>query len=71
MNNLIRRVIKYTTNYTNGIYCLQSSMIPFVTKKFNLGGTIKTCIIIYLFSYLVSFIGMKIFGQSKLKYLFI
>lgn len=79
-NIFIKRIIKQITNYTNGIYCLQSTMIPFVRTKFYLEGKLKTSftiilnaiyIIIYLFSYFVSFIGTKIFGKNKLKYLFI
>jgi hypothetical protein len=67
----IQIIIKQVTSYTNGIYCLQSKMIRFVKIKFHLVGTFKSCIIIYLLSYFFSFIGMKILGKTKLKYLFI
>ena len=67
----IQIIIKQVTSYTNGIYCLQSKMIRFVKIKFHSVGTFKSCIIIYLLSYFFSFIGMKILGKTKLKYLFI
>lgn len=67
----IKTIIKQITSYTNGIYCMQSKMIPFVKKTFNLEGTLKSCIITYLLSYFISFVGVKIFIKSKLKYLFL
>lgn len=69
--SVIQKIIKQITSYTNGIYCLQSKMISFIRANFGLKGTFKSCIIIYLFSYLVSFIGMKICSKNKFKYLFI
>ena len=70
-HNFIQKLIKQMTSFTNGIYCLQSRMIPFVKSRFYLVGTFKGAIIIYLVSYLFSFIGAMICGKTKLKYLFI
>ena len=71
-NSWIRTAVKQITSYTNGIYCLHLPMIEFfVRNRFHLNGIFKFCIIIYLFSYFFSFIGMRIFGKTKLKYLFI
>ena len=69
--SFLKIIIKQITSYTNGIYCLQSKIIPFIKTKFHLYGTIKSCFIIYSFSYFFSFVGIKIFGKTKLKYLFI
>ena len=71
INICVKRIIKTITNFTNGIYCLQSKMIPLCRRKFGLIGNFKSCIIIYLISYFISFIGIMIFGKTKLKYLFI
>lgn len=71
INSHIQKLIKRVTSFTNGIYCLQSKMISFVKTKLHLKGTFKGCIIIYLFSYFFSFIGIKILGKTKLKYLFL
>lgn len=67
----IERIIKQLTNYTNGIYCLQSEIIIFLTRKMKLIRDLKSMIIMYLLSYFISFIGTIIFGKNKLKYLFI
>ena len=69
--SLIQKIIKQITSYTNGIYCMQSKTISFIRANFGLKGNFKSCIIIYLFSYLVSFVGMKICSKNKFKYLFI
>lgn len=71
INLNIKKILIYITSYTNGIYCLHIQINIIKRKKFCLNGTFKNCIIIYLLSYFVSFIGMKIFGNIKLKYLFI
>lgn len=68
---LFYRIIKQMTNYTNGIFCLQSEMIPLINRKYSLKGTLKGVSIIYLLSYFISFVGHLIFGKTSLKYLFI
>ena len=68
-NNIIIKI----TNYTGGIYFTHyligngfiCSSIIFVKKK-----TIIGCLIIYLMSYIVSCIGFKLLGNTKLKHLF-
>ena len=64
---LTQNLIKQITNFTNGIYCLHIRFIIIL----GLPGTMKSCVIIYLISYLISFIGLKLLGKTKLKYLFI
>lgn len=71
INSCLKKIIKHITSYTNGIYCMQRDMIPFVRRNFHLIGTLKSCIIIYLLSYFISFLGNKILGKTRLKYLFI
>ena len=68
---LFQKIIKQITSYTNGIYCLHARMINLVKVYIHHKRDFKFCIIIYLLSYLISFIGIKIFGRYKLKYLFI
>ena len=67
------RFIKQFTSYTQGIYCLHSIVNAYLKLLFNLfrEGKFLGCIIIYLISYILSFIGIKIFGRTKLKYLFV
>ena len=46
INYIIKLIIVKITNYTNGIYCLQSKMIGIVNNKFNLHGNFRSVIII-------------------------
>ena len=67
-------IIMEMTNYTGGVYFTHylvgtgyiCSSINLVKKR-----TILGCIIIYLLSYGLSFIGIKFLGNTKLKHLFI
>ena len=65
-------IFRHITNYTGGIYYLHIIVtnifikkISFISNKTFLGG-----FIIYIISYFICFIGMKIFGNTKLKNLF-
>lgn len=65
-------IIKHFTNYTGGIYYLHiivmnifRNIIPFIYKGTLLGG-----FSIYIISYFICFIGMRIFGKTKIKNLF-
>ena len=49
INYTMAKMIKIITNYTQGIYCLQSEMIPFVKRNFDPEGTFKGCIIKILY----------------------
>lgn len=70
---IIRRIIDNLTNYTQGIYALHLITKNALYLKFNSikNGDFTGCIIIYCFSYLISFVGEKITKKSKLVYLFI
>ena len=67
----IQITIEELSNYTNGIYCMHQRINLLFIKKLHLSGNLKTVVMIYLLSYLLSFFGMKVFGKTKLKYLFI
>ena len=63
---------RHITNYTGGVYYLHivvknifKKQISFIGNKTLLGG-----FIIYIISYFICFIGMRIFGNTKLKNLF-
>lgn len=71
-NPIVLFIFKHITNYTGGIYYLHIVVtnifikkISFISNKTFLGG-----FIIYIISYFICFIGMKIFGNTKLKNLF-
>ena len=66
--------IQILTNYTCGIFCIHKKMrdiLCYLNILNNRNVKIKECILIYLLSYIVSFVGIKILGKTKLKYLFI
>jgi fucose 4-O-acetylase-like acetyltransferase len=65
-------IIKYISNYTGGVYYLHEivkdnlkNKFSFIAKKTMLAG-----FAIYIICYLICFIGMMIFGRTKLKNLF-
>ena len=72
-NNVLIGFIKAITNYTGGIYYLH--MIVQTYLKYNIKsikqGKIFGCLIIYVISYFLSFLGNKILGKTFLKNLFI
>ena len=65
--------INKITSYTQGIYCLHSIVNAYLKLIFNFikNSTFLGCISIYLVSYYLSYIGIRYFGKTKLKYLFI
>ena len=69
----ISNIIKYITNYTAGEYYLHISIYNYfkLSFKFIKDGTLYGCFIIYMICYLICFIGIKLVGKNKLKYLFI
>jgi len=73
LNKKILICIKYLTNYTPGIYFLHTSIYPILKIKISLieNQTFLGCFLIYLISYLISFIGYNSLKKYKLKHLFI
>ena len=69
-NDKILYFIKQITKFTQGIYCLHFLIQYYFKFKFGKKGSFSDCIILYIISYLLSFIGFKIFSKTKLKYLF-
>lgn len=68
--------IKLISNYTGGIYYFHKILLDNI-KSSNINVKIfrnksfTKAIIIYLISYIICYIGIKIFGKTKLKYIFI
>jgi len=71
INLKFKKIINNITSFTQGVYCLQSVMNPFVNKIFNFQGSLASVFITYFFSYIISSLGLRIFSKTKLKYLFI
>ena len=73
LNKKILIFIKYITSYTPGIYFLHTNIFPILKIKISLikNNTFLGCILIYLISYLISFIGYKYLKKNQLKHLFI
>jgi len=70
LNDKILYFIKQITKFTQGIYCLHFLIEYYLKAIFNKKGSLCDCIILYIISYFLSFIGFKIFSKTKLKYLF-
>ena len=72
-NDLIISLIEIITRYTGGIYYLHNITNYYLKKKLSLikDGTLYDALIIYIFSYFLSFIGFKILGKTIFKHLFI
>ena len=70
LNSKILHIILQLTKYTQGIYCLHFLIQQYIRKKFDENGSFIGCFILYIISYIFSFIGFKIFEKTKLKSLF-
>ena len=68
-----KKIVRHITNFTPGIYMLHTKIFQILKKRLDLikKQTFLGCIIIYLFSYLTSWIFYSLFKRSKIKYLFI
>ena len=71
-NIKIEILLKIITNYTVGVYFLHNIIIGYFKNIINpiKNRTLFGILIIYLICYLICFIGMQIFGKTKLKNLF-
>ena len=71
-NIKIKKILRYITNYTAGVYYLHMHIIKYFKffidpiKKGNIFGLF----IIYLICYFICFVGILLFGKTKLKNLF-
>ena len=70
-NTKIQLGLRLITSYTQGIYCLHTIVRDYTLIFFNKQKTIIGVIFIYIISYIISFLGMKLLGKTKLKYLFV
>ena len=66
-------LIKQSTSYTAGIYYIHMKVHTYLENRLNIfkEGSLRACVLIYLFCYFICFIGMKMVGKTKYKYLFI
>lgn len=73
LNKKILICIKYLTSYTPGVYFLHTKIYLIFKIRISLikKHTFLGCLLIYLISYLVSFIGFISLKKNKLKHLFI
>ena len=71
-NKILIKIIKQIISYTPGIIFLHIEVIAYISyyitsiKK----RTVISCVIVYLISYLICFVGSLIFGKTKLRHLF-
>ena len=70
LNTTLLTFIRLLTKYTQGIYCLHFLFQYYMKIKFDKEGSFIGCIILYIVSYFVSFLGFKLFGNTKLRFLF-
>ena len=72
LNNNYLKVLKALTNFTGGIYYIHRIVqryFRYILYEIK-NGTFFGIILIYLFSYIICFLGTLIFGKTKAKYLF-
>lgn len=70
--SFIISIIKHISNFTGGIYYFHPIIYEYlkINLSFIKNKEIYGSLIIYLISYMLCFFGMKIFGKTKLKFLF-
>lgn len=66
-NKKINLIIMHVTNYSAGVYYLHTQIWLILRKNDTLYG----CFINYIICYFICFLGIKVFGNTNLKYLFI
>ena len=72
-NQTINKIIKQITSYTGGVYYFHFKILDFLKNKLIIikNGTLIGCFFNYIICYILCFFGIKLFGKTKLKYLFI
>ena len=65
-------IIIQITNFTGGIYYLHTKVWDVLSQKLIImkNKNISGCILNYLICYFICYFGTKVFGKTKLKYLF-
>ena len=70
-SHILKMIIKRMTQYTQGIFCLHNIIRFYLIKLFEIKKIcFKECIVIYIISYFICFVGTKLFINSNFKYLF-
>lgn len=70
-NTFYFNIIREISKYTGGIYYFHPIIFTILNRLTNFHNkSIFKCVIIYIIGYLICFIGTKIFGRNKFKYLF-
>lgn len=71
-NNTIGKILRNISNHTAGVYYLHNEIIIYFKNYFDpiKKGTLFGLFIIYIICYLICFIGMLLFGKTKIKNLF-
>ena len=64
-------ILKYITRNTGGIYYIHIIVMQYIIIYFNDKKTYFSAFIIYIISYMICFVGNKLFGKHEFKYLFI
>ena len=69
----IIKFFKILTNHTTGVYYLLIPIYHYISNYIKLikNKDIFGCLIIYIICYFISFIGLKMFGKTKLMNLFV
>ena len=72
-NIYIIKFCKSLTNYTSGVYYLHIPIYLYLSNYIKLikQKNLCSCIILYIICYCISYIGIKIFGKTKLRNLFL
>ena len=71
LNKNSKHIISILTSYTNGIYCLHIIIKFYLFRILKYRTSVLSCILLYILCYIFSFVGTKLIGNNKLKYLFI
>ena len=71
-NFKVEKIIKYIISYTAGVYYLHMTIILYLKNYIKpiRYGTLFGIFIIYIICYIISFIGIQLFGKTKFRYLF-
>ena len=71
INNIYILIFRQISKYTGGIYYFHTIIFKILNILTNSNcNSIYKCFITYIIGYLICFIGTKLFGRNKLKYLF-
>lgn len=73
INKTLNFIIKNISIHSGGVYYLHTKMKKILSSKFIIikNRTLAGCFMNYIIIYVICLFGMKIFGKTKLKYLFI